>query len=150
MFYKAAESNRFECFLESNTRLPMIYLPDCLRATVEFLETPSENLKLRTYNVTGMSFTPAELLQTLEKYYPKLKVTYAPDYRQGIGEWCWTDNLLPHVYHLMCFPFSADSWPQVFDDSGARADWGWKPEYDLDGLVSDMVKRIDPKTFQQS
>ena len=87
MFYKAAENNRFECFLDSNTRLPMIYLPDCLRATVEFLETPSENLKLRTYNVTGMSFTPTELLQTLKKYYPKLEVTYAPDYRQGIGEW---------------------------------------------------------------
>ena len=86
VFYEAAKSNKYNCFLGPNTRLPMIYLPDCLRATVEFLEMPSDRLKLRTYNITGMSFTPAELVKVLRKYYPNLTINYVPDHRQGIGE----------------------------------------------------------------
>jgi threonine 3-dehydrogenase len=128
IFYEAARSDEYNCFLSANTRLPMIHMADCIRATIEFIEAPSEKLKLRTYNITGMSFTPEELVKLVMKFYPHLKVNYVPDHRQSI----------------------ADSWPQVFDDSGARNDWGWTPEFDLKKLVSYMVNSIDPETFQKT
>lgn len=87
---------------------------------MEFMTVPEEKLKHRVYNVTAMSFTPEELADKISKYVPELKITYRPDSRQMI----------------------ADSWPQVFDDSEARADWGWKHEYDMDKLVEDILKQV--------
>lgn len=90
------------------------------------MTAPEDKLKRRTYNVTAMSFTPEELADKLAKYVPELKMTYKPDSRQMI----------------------ADSWPEVFDDSEARKDWGWKPKYDIDALVEDMVNSVK-KTYQK-
>lgn len=100
--------------------MPMMHIKDCLRSLLEFMTTPEENLKHRVYNVTAMSFTPEQLVEKIAKYVPELRVSYRPDSRQAI----------------------ADSWPQVFDDSEARNDWGWNHEYDLDKLVEDMVKTV--------
>jgi threonine 3-dehydrogenase len=98
----------------------MMYIEDCLRSLLEFMTAPEEKLKKRVYNVTAMSFTPEELAEKLSKFVPELKVTYKPDSRQEI----------------------ADSWPQVFDDSEARKDWGWQHKYDLDKLVELMIKDV--------
>jgi threonine 3-dehydrogenase len=108
--------------------MPMMHINDCLRSLLEFMTVPEEKLKHRVYNVTAMSFTPEELADKIAKYVPELSVTYKPDSRQMI----------------------ADSWPQVFDDSEARRDWGWKNEYDLDKLVESMMKDVTErlKTMQ--
>ncbi|XP_050333281.1 L-threonine 3-dehydrogenase, mitochondrial [Bactrocera neohumeralis] len=120
IFHEALRSGKYTCYLRPDTRLPMMYIEDCLRALLEFMRAPSENLKRRVYNVTAMSFTPEELVEELSSYVPNLHVTYKPDSRQDI----------------------ADSWPQVFDDSEARRDWGWQHKYDLKNLVSFMVKDV--------
>ncbi|KAI3364346.1 hypothetical protein L3Q82_011147 [Scortum barcoo] len=114
IFHDAIKSGKFECNLKPDTRLPMMYIDDCLRATLEVMEAPTETLSMRTYNINAMSFTPEELAQELQKQMPELEVTYDVDHvRQAI----------------------ADSWPMNFDDSNARKDWGWKHDYDLPELV---------------
>ncbi|XP_002735491.2 L-threonine 3-dehydrogenase, mitochondrial-like [Saccoglossus kowalevskii] len=118
VFDDAMTTGKFNCYLEPNTMLPMIYVDDCLRALVEIMETPNETLKLRTYNVAAISFTPEQLFEEVRKHVPKLEVEYNPDGRQSI----------------------ADSWPQVFDDSGARNDWGWSHHYDLEKMVQVMFE----------
>eukprot|EP00058_Branchiostoma_floridae_P002318 XP_002587806.1 hypothetical protein BRAFLDRAFT_92255 [Branchiostoma floridae] len=123
IFHDAIQTGKFECYLRPDTRLPMMYLPDCIRATVEMLEAPDEDWKLRTYNITAMSFTPEEIAEELKKHIPNLEVTYKPDDRQQI----------------------ADTWPEVFDDSGARNDLGWNHEYDLAKMVETMVTRLRQK-----
>jgi threonine 3-dehydrogenase len=120
IFYDALRTGKYECYLKPDTRLPMMHIKDCLRSLLEFMTTPEEKLKRRVYNVTAMSFTPEELAEKLAQYVPQLRVSYKPDSRQLI----------------------ADSWPQIFDDSDARADWGWQHEYDLNKLVQDMVKSV--------
>ncbi|KAG4072649.1 hypothetical protein HA402_004738 [Bradysia odoriphaga] len=120
IFHDALRHGKYQCYLKPDTRLPMMYIEDCLRSLLEFMTAPKEKLQRRVYNVTAMSFTPEELVDKLSKYVPELRVTYNPDSRQEI----------------------ADSWPQVFDDSEARADWNWKPKYDLDALVDFMVKDV--------
>ena len=121
IFHKALATGKYECFLLENTRLPMMYYPDCLEGTVTFLETPSEQLKQRTYNMGAIDFTPAELALAIQKHVP-LKVTYNADFRQVI----------------------ADSWPKSLDDSNARKDWNWQPKYNLDAMVRDMIQRLRP------
>ncbi|GAB0097865.1 L-threonine 3-dehydrogenase, mitochondrial [Sergentomyia squamirostris] len=120
IFYDALKTGHFQCYLRPDTRLPMIHIEDCLRALLEFMTTPQENLKRRAYNVTAMSFTPEELVAEVAKYVPELRVTYKPDSRQLI----------------------ADSWPQVFDDSEARTDWAWQPKYNMQELVEMMVHDV--------
>ncbi|XP_021913061.1 L-threonine 3-dehydrogenase, mitochondrial isoform X5 [Zootermopsis nevadensis] len=120
IFHDVLQTGRFECYLSPDTRLPMMYIKDCLRALWEFMVTPSAKLKRRVYNVTAMSFTPEELAAEIAKQVPEIKVTYRPDSRQLI----------------------ADSWPQVFDDSAAREDWGWRHEYDITKLVTAMVDDV--------
>ncbi|XP_071638837.1 L-threonine 3-dehydrogenase, mitochondrial [Temnothorax longispinosus] len=120
VFHEGLLNKKYECYLEPTTRLPMIYIEDCLSALFQFLNTPNELLRRRVYNVTAMSFTPEELFSELLKYIPDLKITYKPDKRQHI----------------------AASWPQVFDDSEARRDWGWKHKYDLQRLVELMVRDV--------
>lgn len=117
VFYDSLASGNFECYLKPDTRLPMMYLDDCLKSVLEYMEYPEEQLKQRTYNVTAMSFTPEELFEEIKKHRPDLKVTYKVDSRQEI----------------------ADTWPMVFDDSNARRDWSWNPTY---GTVGDLVTKM--------
>jgi len=123
IFYDALATGHHTCFLRADTRLPMIYIDDCLRSIQEIMVVPDDKMKLRTYNVQAMSFTPEEIAEEIRNYVPELKVTYKPDYRQNI----------------------ADTWPMVFDDSGARKDWGWKHDYDLPALVRVMFRFLAPK-----
>ncbi|KAL8558572.1 hypothetical protein ACOMHN_032505 [Nucella lapillus] len=123
IFHDALTTKQHVCYLRPDTRLPMMYLDDVLRSTVEFMEVPSEQLTMRTYNVTAMSFTPEEVAQEIRKYVPDLEVIYEPDERQAI----------------------ADQWPQVFDDSNARKDWGWMPRYDLPTMCESLMKALVPK-----
>jgi len=120
IFHDAMAGEDFECYLKPDTRLPMIYIDDALRSLTEMLESPAEKLKRRTYNVTAMSFTPSEIVEAVRKHVPDLKATYNVDERQGIAE----------------------TWPEVFDDSEARADWGWKHDHDLPGMCDVMFSRL--------
>ncbi|CAD7081149.1 unnamed protein product [Hermetia illucens] len=120
IFHNVLRNGKYTCYLRPDTLLPMMYIEDCLRALLEFMCAPAESLKRRVYNVTAMSFTPEDLVEKLRKYVPELHVTYNPDSRQLI----------------------ADSWPQIFDDSEARADWNWNHKYDLEKLVDLMVKDV--------
>ncbi|XP_034407739.1 L-threonine 3-dehydrogenase, mitochondrial-like isoform X2 [Cyclopterus lumpus] len=121
IFHAAVKTGSFECNLRSDTRLPMMYIDDCLRATLEILEAPAESLLSRTYNINATSFTPRDLTKEIQKALPDLKVTYNVDpIRQAI----------------------ADGWPMALEDGNARRDWGWKHEYDLSELVRTMLSHI--------
>jgi nucleoside-diphosphate-sugar epimerase len=121
IYHYAVQNKPFTCFLKSDTRLPMLYMDDAIRATLELMEAPADRLTVRTsYNLAGMSFTPAEIANSICKVIPDFQISYAPDFRQAI----------------------ADSWPGSIDDSQARADWGWKPAFDLDGMTRDMIKNL--------
>ncbi|XP_041109279.1 L-threonine 3-dehydrogenase, mitochondrial-like [Polyodon spathula] len=121
IFHDASKNGKFECNLKPGTRLPMMYIDDCLRATLEVMEAPTEQLSMRTYNINAMSFSPEELAAELKKQIPDFQITYNIDHiRQAI----------------------ADSWPMNFDDSNARNDWGWKHDYDLPELVTTMLNFI--------
>lgn len=121
IFHEALRSGKYECYLKPNTRLPMMYIEDCLRSISEYMIAPDESLHRRVYNVTAMSFTPEELHREIQKHIPHAEITYKPDARQHI----------------------ADSWPQVFDDSEARHDWGWHHKYDIKNLVEFMLKDVE-------
>lgn len=121
IFYEALEEKKYECFLDENTYLPMMYMPDAIRATIELMEAPADKISIRTsYNISGMSFSPKEIGAEVKKHIPDFKISYKPDYRQAI----------------------ANSWPQSIDDSVARNDWGWKEEYDLSAMTSDMFANL--------
>jgi nucleoside-diphosphate-sugar epimerase len=121
IFQDALTDGSYECFLKEDTYLPMMYMPDAIRATIELMESPREKITVRTsYNISAMSFSPGEVAAEIRKYIPEFRINYKPDYRQAIAE----------------------SWPQSIDDSTARSDWGWKPEFDLAGLCADMMKNL--------
>jgi threonine 3-dehydrogenase len=121
IYHYAVRKEAFECFLRADTTLPMLYMPDAIRATIELMEASAEKIMVRTgYNLAGMSFTPAEIAASIQKVYPDFKISYKPDFRQKI----------------------ADSWPASIDDSLARRHWGWKPEFDLDMMTKDMLKNL--------
>ncbi|MDB5203022.1 MAG: NAD-dependent epimerase/dehydratase family protein [Ferruginibacter sp.] len=121
IYHEALEENTYSCFLKEDTYLPMMYMPDAIRATIELMEAPKEKIKIRTsYNLSAISFSPKEIAASIEKYQPGFTISYEPDYRQEI----------------------ADSWPQSIDDSVAREDWGWKPEFDLDRMTEDMLRNL--------
>jgi nucleoside-diphosphate-sugar epimerase len=121
IFHEAREEKRYECFLKEDTYLPMMYMPDAIRATIELMEAPAENISVRTsYNISGMSFSPSEIAECIKKHIPDFEISYKPDYRQAI----------------------ADSWPQSIDDSTAARDWGWKPEFDLEKMTADMFENL--------
>lgn len=124
IYHYAVQQKPYECFLSQDTSLPMLYMPDAIRGTLELMEAPANRLSVRTsYNLAGMSFTPAEIAASIRKQAPGFKMTYKPDFRQAI----------------------ADSWPASIDDSAARNDWGWKPEFDLDAMTVDMMKHLGVK-----
>jgi nucleoside-diphosphate-sugar epimerase len=121
IFHEALEEKRYECFLKKDTYLPMMYMTDAIRATIELMEAPAEKISIRTsYNISAISFSPAEIAASIKKHIPEFEISYKPDYRQAI----------------------ADSWPQSIDDSVARCDWNWKHEYDLEKLTADMLKNL--------
>lgn len=118
IYWKAVEGQDFECFLKPDTALPMMYMDDAVRGTIELMEAPKEQVKIRSsYNLAGMTFTPEEVYEAVKLHYPDFKISYKPDFRQGI----------------------ADSWPNSIDDSAARADWNWQPEFDLQKMTSAMI-----------
>ncbi|RMG85226.1 MAG: NAD-dependent epimerase/dehydratase family protein [Bacteroidetes bacterium] len=124
IFHKAILGERFTCFLKEDTVLPMIYMDDAIRATLELMEAPKEKIKIRTsYNLAGVSFSPAEVAFEIRKHIPGFDIYYEPDFRQQI----------------------ADSWPESIDDSCAREDWGWAPKYDLAALTRDMLFHLGEK-----
>jgi nucleoside-diphosphate-sugar epimerase len=121
IFYEALEEKKYKCFLKEDTYLPMMYMPDAIRATVELMEAPAERISVRTsYNISGMSFSPKEIAFQIKKQIPDFDISYLPDYRQTIAE----------------------SWPASIDDSVARSDWGWKPEFDLEKMSKDMLNNL--------
>jgi len=121
IFHEALENKKYKCFLKEDTYLPMMYMPDAIRATIELMEAPAEKISIRTsYNISGISFSPNEIAAEIKKNIKDFHITYSPDYRQAI----------------------ADSWPQSIDDSVARHDWGWKNEYDLGKITKDMLENL--------
>jgi nucleoside-diphosphate-sugar epimerase len=121
IFWKALETGEYTCFLKKDTALPMMYIDDAIRATVEIMEAPAENITIRTsYNLAAISFTPHELAEAIRKEGVSVKIKYEPDFRQAI----------------------ADSWPKSIDDKKARKDWKWKHEYDLKKKVKEMIKGV--------
>ncbi len=124
IYHYAIQAKPYECFLRHDTALPMLYMPDAIRATLELMEAPANRLSVRTsYNLAGMTFTPEEVAASIKKLMPNFKITYKPDFRQAI----------------------ADSWPASIDDSAARKDWDWKPQFDLDAMTKDMLHHLAVK-----
>lgn len=122
IFYQAKKYNKFTSFLSENTRLPMMFMEDAIRGTLELMDAPAENLTVRSsYNFSGCAFTPAELTQEIQHHLPTFTTSYQPDFRQAI----------------------ADSWPGSIDDSVARKDWGWKEKYGVKQLVQTMLENVD-------
>lgn len=121
IFYKAKSQGNFSCFLKEDTALPMMFMDDAIRGTIELMEAPAEQIKIRSaYNLAGSSFTPAELARSIQKHLPDFTIDYTPDFRQAI----------------------ADSWPNSIDDSYAQKDWGWKAEFDTDAMVKVMLENV--------
>ena len=121
IYFDAVKKGSYECFLKEDTMLPMIYMPDCLRATIDLFQADKSRLQNATgYNLAAFSVTPKEMTESIQKVIPGFKISYSPDYRQEI----------------------ADSWPDSIDDKEARAEWDWKPDYDLDSMTVDIIKEI--------
>jgi nucleoside-diphosphate-sugar epimerase len=125
IFFKAAQHEAFQCFLKADTYLPMMFMDDAVQATLQLMDAPVESVRVRSsYNITGMSFSPAEIAAEIRKHIPDFEIRYSPDHRQAI----------------------ADSWPNSIDDSAARKDWGWKRTFDLAGMTSHILTRLTEPT----
>ena len=121
IFYEAIKYRRYNCFLRDDSVLPMMYMPDCIRATIQLMEADLSRLKHHNdFNLAAFSFSPAQLVAEIRKHIPDLACAYNPDFRQQI----------------------ADSWPRSIDDSAAREEWGWEPQYDLAAMVADMLEKL--------
>ncbi|MFY0625215.1 MAG: NAD-dependent epimerase/dehydratase family protein [Reichenbachiella sp.] len=124
IFHKAVKHEPFKCFLESTTALPMMYMEDCIRATIELMHAPIENIAIRTsYNLAGVSFSPKQLASAIKRVIPKFEIKYDPDFRQEIAE----------------------NWPMSIDDTQAKNDWKWKPKYNLEMITKIMIKELEKK-----
>jgi nucleoside-diphosphate-sugar epimerase len=123
IFYEAIKHKHYECFLEKTTILPMLYMSDCIKALIEIMGADSVRLKHRVFNLTGMSFSCAELAHEIRKHIPEFTIEYKPDSRQEI----------------------ADSWPRTIDDSFAREEWDWKPDYSIETMALDMIKKLQKR-----
>jgi nucleoside-diphosphate-sugar epimerase len=121
IYHKALKHKKYICFLNGETTLPMMFMDDAIKATVDIMETEKEKIKIRSsYNLSAMSFNPEEITESIQKHIPEFKISYDPDFRQAI----------------------ADSWPQSIDDSEAREDWGWKSEISLDEMTEIMLTNL--------
>ena len=124
IFHQAIQYGKYESFISENTGLPMMYMPDAIRATIELMEAPAEQVKIRSsYNLAGISFTPKQLAAEIKKHIPDFEMTYNPDFRQAI----------------------ADSWPSSINDNYAQKDWGWELKYNLEKMTSNMMKNLIEK-----
>lgn len=121
IYFQAVKAKQYTCFLEENTKLPMMYMPDAIRATCELMDAPADAIRVRSsYNVAAMTLDPGIMAEAIREKIPEFAIHYAPDYRQQI----------------------ASAWPESIDDSAARSDWGWKPEYDLAAMTEDMLAHV--------
>jgi nucleoside-diphosphate-sugar epimerase len=121
IFHKALTDKTYECFLSSETKMPMMYMEDAIAATIHIMQAPTEQIKIHSsYNLAAMSFTPTEIAAEIKKHIPDFTITYNPDFRQKI----------------------ADSWPSSIDDSEARKDWNWKHKFDLESMTKDMLEHL--------
>ena len=121
IYHKALENQSYECFLSAETKMPMMYMDDAIAATIQIMQAPVEQIKIRSsYNLAAMSFTPTEIAAEIQKHIPDFTISYAPDFRQKI----------------------ADSWPASMDDSRAREDWGWNHHFTLDNMTVDMLEHL--------
>ncbi|MDR0619650.1 MAG: NAD-dependent epimerase/dehydratase family protein [Bacteroidales bacterium] len=121
IYYDAVKYGRYECFLKEDTMLPMMYMPDCLKGTLDLFHASRERLIHNTdFNLSAFSVTPADIVSSIRKFLPSFEIIYKPDFRQDI----------------------ADSWPDSIDDSCARTEWDWEPSYDLDAMTQDMLRVI--------
>lgn len=121
IYHKAIAGEVFSCFLSEDTYLPMMYMPDAIKATISLMDAPKEQIKVRTsYNISALSFSPKEIYESILKEIPDFKIKYEPDFRQKI----------------------ADSWPDSINDSAARSDWGWNPDFDLDKMTKDIITNL--------
>jgi len=124
IYHEALKNNHYSCFLSEQTYLPMMYMDDAIRGTIELMESPAEKIKTRmAYNLAAMSFSPKEIAIAIQKHYPGFTIDYKPDFRQEI----------------------ADGWPASIDDTAARNDWGWKHEFDIDKMTADMFLHLNNK-----
>ncbi len=121
IFYKAKATGKFTCFLSKDTALPMMFMDDAIRATIQLMDAPADRLRIRSaYNLGGISFTPEEIASSIKKHLPAFEITYEPDFRQAI----------------------ADSWPNSIDDSYAQQDWDWKLGFDMERMTREMLENI--------
>jgi nucleoside-diphosphate-sugar epimerase len=121
IYFKALADKRYECFLKADTYLPMMYMEDAVKATLDLMEAPAEKIRVRSsYNVSSMSFCPKEIAASIKQHIPDFQISYSPDFRQAI----------------------ADSWPKSINDSAAREDWGWRPKYDLNAMTDEILRNL--------
>ena len=121
IFHEAIKNKKYNCFLKKDSTLPMMYMSDAINATLKIMTTEAKNVKIRSsYNITGVSFSPKEISDEIQRNISEFSITYTPDFRQKI----------------------ADSWPNSIDDSHAQKDWKWKAEFDLPKITSDMLKNL--------
>lgn len=126
IFHKALNGEVFECYLREDSYLPMMYMPDAIKATIDLMQAPAENISVRSsYNLGALSFTPKDIYEVIKKQHPDFKITYNVDYRQKI----------------------ADTWPNSIDDSQAQKDWNWKPKYTLEDMVEDILEKLPEFEF---
>jgi len=124
IFHAAINGEKYECFLGPKTRLPMMFIHDSIRATIELMEADPDSISIRTsYNLAAMSFSPEEIYEEIKKHYPNFEIEYKPDFRQEIAE----------------------SWTESIDDSIARKDWNWNHDFDLQKMVKEMIKQLKIK-----
>ncbi|WP_338225707.1 NAD-dependent epimerase/dehydratase family protein [Algoriphagus confluentis] len=125
IYHRAIADEKFNCFLREDSYLPMMYMPDAIKATLDLMNAPRESVKIRSsYNLAGMSFSPKEIFESIKNHLPDFQIEYNPDFRQAI----------------------ADSWPDSIDDSRAQEDWGWKPDFNLNAMTEDILKNL-PRYF---
>ncbi|AYN66385.1 NAD-dependent epimerase/dehydratase family protein [Euzebyella marina] len=121
IYHKALSEKKYTCFLREDTELPMMFMDDAIRATLELMDAPAEDIKVRSaYNLSAMSFTPAQIADSIKSHIPEFEISYEPDFRQAI----------------------ADTWPSSIDDSSAQTEWGWQPEFDLERTTSEMLEKL--------
>jgi nucleoside-diphosphate-sugar epimerase len=128
IYHKAITEGKFTSFLTENTELPMMYMDDAIKATIQIMQTPIEQIKIRSsYNLAAMSFTPKQIGEEIQKQYPDFELSYKPDFRQKI----------------------ADSWPASIDDASARQDWGWKNDFDIQNMTIDMFQNLNEHIYKK-
>lgn len=124
IYYKALQEGKYECYLQNDTYLPMMYMEDAIKATIDLMYADEDKIKIRSsYNLAGISFSPVEIAEEIKKHIPDFSISYTPDFRQAI----------------------ANSWPKSIDDSRAQEDWGWKEKYDLTSMTEEMLKGLKEK-----